>query len=135
LPVPTADLSGFCSSPPKRRDVTALADDLVERYRAAVTSAAQAHVERRALEIAGESRAWVARALARERRLAQIVAPDDAMVQAGLFETRSLKHREDIRTQRQRLVDETASRAGYLRMDAVTSLAQAPELVLLLIQC
>jgi superfamily II DNA/RNA helicase len=135
LPASTADLSGVCSSPPKPRDVTALVDQLFIRFRGAVTSAAQMHVERRALEIAGESRAWVGRAIARERRLSELLATDDALFQAGLFETRSLKHRENIRTQRQRLVDETAFRGGHLERDAVTSLAQAPELVLLLIQC
>jgi hypothetical protein len=93
------------------------------------------HVERRAVEIARESGAWVGRAIARERRLSQLVAADDALFQAGLFETRSLKLREDIRTQRQRLVEESACRTGYLELDAVTSLAQPPELVLLLIQC
>jgi hypothetical protein len=135
LPLSTADLSGLRASPPKRRDVTALADQLIDRFRAAVTSAARSHVERRVAEIAGESRAWVTRALARERRLSQLVATDDGLFQAGLFETRLSKHREDIRAQRQRLVDETATRAGHLELDAVMSMAQAPELVLLLIQC
>jgi hypothetical protein len=127
------DLPGLRASPPKRRDATALADRLVERFRGAVTSAARLHAEHRVAEIAGESRAWMTRALARERRLSQLVATDDALFQAGLFETRSLKHREDIRTQRQRLAGETKSRAGHLELDAVMSLAQAPELVLLLI--
>ena len=135
LPVSTADLSDIGSSRPKRRDVTALADHLVERFRGVVASTAQTHVERRAVEIARESRAWVGRAIARERRLSQLVAADDALFQAGLFETRSLKHRENIRTERQRLVEESACRTGYLELDAVTSLAQQPELVLLLIQC
>lgn len=135
LPVSASAVSVICGSPPKRRDVMVLAGHLVERFCGAVTSAARLHVERRVTEIAGEGRMWVARALARERCLSQLVATDDALFQAGLFETRSLKHREDIRTQRQRLADETASRAGHLELDAVTSLAQAPELVLLLIQC
>jgi hypothetical protein len=135
LPMSTADLSGVCASQPKRRDVSALAEQLIDRFRAAVTSAARSHIERRVAEIAGESRAWVTRALARERRLSRLVATDDALFQAGLFETRLAKHREDIRAQRQRLVDETTTRAGHLELDAVMSVAQAPELVLLLIHC
>jgi superfamily II DNA or RNA helicase len=135
LPLSAADLPDLCSSPPKRRDVKAAAVDLVERFRGAVTAVAQVQIERRVLEIAGESRAWVARALARERRLSHLVATGDPLFQAGLFETRSLTHREDIRQRRQRLVDETATRAGYLALDTVASLAQPPALVLLLIRC
>jgi hypothetical protein len=77
----------------------------------------------------------VARALARERQLALVVGADSALFQAGLFDARSLQQREHLHAQQQRFIEETASRIDHLELDAVMSIAQAPELVLLLFQC
>jgi superfamily II DNA or RNA helicase len=135
LPLARSEVADACALGRRRRDIRAMADKTDERFREAVTSVVRQHVEERAGQIAAASREWVARALARERQLALAVGADSALFQAGLFDARSLKQREDLRAQQQRFVEETASRIGHLEWDAVMSIAQAPELVLLLLQC
>lgn len=135
LPLSRSDLASACAPDARRRDVRARAEYLVERFGAAVASAAHRHVEQRTAEIAAESRDWVARTLVREQQLSQVIQTDSVLFQAGLFETRSLRQREDHDIQQQRWLDEIASRAGHLELGAVASPAQAPALVLLLLQC
>jgi superfamily II DNA or RNA helicase len=135
LPLTACEALGFPSCRPKRHDVRAIADLLLRHFRSASAAAAQLAGERRALAIASEGHAWVARALARERRLAQMLDTDAELVQAGLFETRSLQHRQETRLQYERILQLSASHVDRLERDTSISLAQVPDLVLLLIQC
>ncbi len=135
LPLARFDTAGGCALKRRRRDLRATADNTVEHFREAVASVVRRHVEQRAAQIAAAGREWFTRALARERQLAIVVGADTALFQAGLFDARSLRQREDLHAQQQRFMEETASRIGHLELDAVVSIAQAPELVLLLLQC
>jgi hypothetical protein len=121
--------------PGRPRDIRAAADNTIVCFREAVASLIQRYVEQRAVQIAASGREWVARALARERQLALVIASDSTLFQAGLFDARSLKQREDLHAQQQRFLEETGARIGHLELNAVTAIAQAPELVLLLLQC
>ncbi len=135
LPLAQSGVVDACALKRRRRDIRATADNTVERFREAVASVVRRHVEQRAAQIAAASREWVTRALARERQLALVVGADTALFQAGLFDARSIKQREDLHAQQQQFMEEAASRIGHLELDAVVSIAQAPELVLLLLQC
>jgi superfamily II DNA or RNA helicase len=134
LPLPKCDAVGTGARRPHRREVRAIGDLLLRHFRSAATAAAQLHGERRALAITIESRTSLARARARERRLAQITDIDRELIQAGLFDTRALQHREDTRIQQEHILQLSASHSDRLERDASMSIAQVPELVLLLIQ-
>jgi superfamily II DNA or RNA helicase len=133
-PLSSADVAGACSSNVRRRNVRTVVDRLLEQLQETVASVVRLHVQRRASAVAVESREWVARAITRERQLSQILQTGNPLVQAGLFDSRLLRQREDGRAQHQRLVLETTSRTAQVELNSVTT-AQEPELVLLLLRC
>jgi hypothetical protein len=133
-PLAAADAAGCCCFNVRRRSVRAVAERVFEHYQEAASSVARLHLERRASQIAGESRGWIVRARMREQQLSQTLQTTSPLFQAGLFDGRSLRQREDSRAERQRLMVETASRAGHLGLEDLTTV-QEPELALLLLRC
>ncbi|MSO29982.1 MAG: hypothetical protein EXQ48_03430 [Acidobacteria bacterium] len=118
----------------RRRDVRAYAERLVEQIGPAVTALAKRRAEHRAAAIAAETRAWVARPLLREQHLSSLIRlAESSLVQAGLFDARSLKHREETGRRRQAALEDVRTRADAL--ESVAALAMEPEVTLLLIRC
>ncbi|MCM3879778.1 MAG: DEAD/DEAH box helicase [Vicinamibacterales bacterium] len=133
-PLSAADVAGCCWADVRRRSIRAIAERLLEQYQGAASAAARLHLERRASVIAGESREWIVRARTREQQLSQTLQTTSPLFQAGLFDGRTLRQREEGRAEHHRLMAETASRAGHLGLEGLTT-AQEPELALLLLRC
>jgi superfamily II DNA or RNA helicase len=120
----------------RRRDVRAYAEQLVEQLAPAVISVVSKHVEARAKQIAVVSAQWIDRALIRERALSNISEADTAfLIQAGLFDARTLKQHAAAEHRRRRVGDESDARVETLRAAGIVSAAQTPQIAALLIAC
>ena len=123
-------------TPLTRKDARALAESLAARFGAELARHAKQHADRRACAIALESAHSIARAVSRERAIADILAPPGLPpVQAGLFDRRALKERWAEEDQRDLTRRESGARADLLEADAGALLAHDPELAMLLILC
>ena len=97
----------------------AYAEELVEQIGPAVAALAKRQAERRAAAIAEKTRECTARPLLRERHLSGVVRlAEGSLVQAGLFDTRTLKHHEETERQRRNALEDVRRRA-----DALTGIA------------
>jgi superfamily II DNA/RNA helicase len=119
----------------RRRDVRALAEQIVQQHGATVMGLVRQRAAERSRDIQSQTAEWVMRTLRRERELSKIAAADAAaLIQAGLFDTRALKQHEDAERQRRVIAEESKERAATLEA-AATSSPQPPEIALLLISC
>ena len=119
-----------------RRDARALAESLMSAAGPALVRHARAHADRRARAIALESAQSIARAVQRERAIADCVAAHGPpLVQAGLFDHRALKQRRVGDERLEAIRHESEARATLLEAGSIVCLAHDPELVLLLILC
>jgi superfamily II DNA or RNA helicase len=118
----------------RRRDAKAFATGLVSRHGPAVMTFADKEIARLVNAVSAERRQAIHRALERERWLARATAAGQAsLVQAGLFDRRSLQHTEESRRSRQNVLHDSAARTAALRSEASLLTARPPELILLLI--
>ena len=121
---------------PTRREARAFAESLMAAFGGDVLQHARTHAEQRAREISADAAASIARAMRREHAIAAAVAAEPTpLVQAGLFDTRSLKEKWAGDERRGSMRDESDVRAHVLESDASVRLAGDPELVMLLISC
>jgi superfamily II DNA or RNA helicase len=119
-----------------RREARALAESLMAAAGPALARHARAHAERRALAIARESAQSIARAVLRERAIADCVAAHGPpLVQAGLFDNRALKQRWEGEERLESIRHESEAHATLLEDGSIVRLAHDPELALLLILC
>jgi superfamily II DNA or RNA helicase len=119
-----------------RKAARALAESLISVFGPALLRHARTHAEKRAHVISVDLADSIAPSIARERAIAALVAAQPASpVQAGLFDTRSLKERWTGEQHRESLRDDSETRAQMLEGDAGVRLAADPELAMLLIAC
>ena len=119
-----------------RRDARVLAESLAARFGAELARHAKQHADRRACTIALESAHSIARAVRRERAIADVLAPHGLpLVQPGLFDRRALKERWAEEDQRDLTRRESGARTHLLEADSSALLAHDPELAMLLILC
>ena len=124
------------ASPLTRKAARALGEALASRFGNELARHAKSHGERRACAIAAESADSIARAVARERAIADALAPHGLpLVQAGLFDKRALKAKWAEEDRREVTRRESGARAELLEADSNILLAHDPELALLLILC
>ena len=114
----------------------ALAEASVARFGALAAHHARQHANVQSLAAARDSRHWIARAMRRERAIAECLTADGpAPVQAGLFDNRELKEMCAQEDRRDRIRRESDARADLLQADSRALLAHDPELAMLLILC
>jgi len=117
-----------------RREVRATAEALLATVHPALVRIAREHARARAHTVALESTGWIARAIERERHIAKCAAArGSSLVQAGLFERRMLKLHSNRRQHSEAIQHDSVSRANRLEADSRVSLAQDPEIALLLV--
>jgi hypothetical protein len=118
----------------KHMDLRAYGQALFDRFEPAVRAAVLEEIAERTIRIGSEYGTGIQRALARERQLAEArLASADRLVQAGLFDRRSLNQHEADRQLRAASSAERDSRIEALRSGSLGLSVQRPEPVLLLI--
>jgi len=119
-----------------RKAARALAQSFISVVGPALVRHARTHAEQRAHAISVDMADSIARSIARSRAIAALVAAQPtSAVQAGLFDTRSLKERWADEQHRESIRDDSETRAHILEGDASIRLASDPELAMLLIAC
>ncbi|MEO5741780.1 MAG: helicase-related protein, partial [Vicinamibacterales bacterium] len=119
-----------------RKEARSVAESLMTRFGPELLRHARAHADERAHAIALEWPEAIATAANRERRIAHNLAANDApLVQAGLFDSRTLKQRRADEMRRDATRGESEARAHALEAGSNVRLAHDPELVMLLILC
>jgi superfamily II DNA or RNA helicase len=119
-----------------RRAARAFAESLMAAYGGELLQHARIHAEQRAHDISADVADAITCSITRERAIAEAVAAEPArFVQAGLFDTRSLKQKWAGEQRRESVRDESDARAHLLELDAIVQPAGDPEVVMLLISC
>jgi hypothetical protein len=117
-----------------RKATRSLAESLLSVFGAALLSCARTHGEQRAHAISSDAADSIVRAITRERAITALAAArSESLVQAGLFDTRSLKVKRAREQHRETIRGDSEARASLLEGDASIGLAGDPELVMLLI--
>ena len=105
-------------------------------FGAELLNRARTYAEHRAHTISVDAADSIARSVARERVIAEVVAAQPTpLVQAGLFDTRSVKQKWASEQHREAIRGDSEARAHLLEGDASVRLAGDPDLVMLLIAC
>ena len=127
------------TSPPRRlkpREIGRFAESLLATVATELVEHAQAHAKRRADAIARESAHLIARNIRRERAVStHITSSAEALVQAGLFESRELRQKWAADERVHMLRRDSQARAALLDASSQIVLANDPELTMVVIQC
>jgi superfamily II DNA or RNA helicase len=130
--VPASTLPGHLN----RREVQNMGEALLGIIRPDLVRLATAHARLREEAIAAGTAEWIACAIERERQLARRAESHAApAVQAGLFDTRAVRHQLDIRLHSDAIGRETTTRTNLLEAESRVFLPHDPEVALLLITC
>ena len=119
----------------RRRDVRALAEQMLRQHERAVIGFASRLGRERAAVIDRETAESVKRVVRRERRILEIAARVPVPVQPGLFDNRALRRQIVEGQQHRNIVGECAGRAALVEAGATTFLAHEPQIELVLITC
>ena len=117
------------------RDVRSYIEDLMTGIAPALTALVERHLAPRVATIASLSSEGLALTLVRERQITGATIETGALFQAGLFDRRAIRRGEASARQRRRATEEGAARIRMLESGATASLAQPPEIALVLVTC